>query len=74
MVEHIKTFFTALLGVSLPEVCYILFALALAYFILRAFFTVFHWNPRILDYTFFVTVAFLALSSLGGMTWNFSLS
>ena len=74
MVEHIKTFFTALLGVSLPEVCYILFALALAYFILRAFFTAFHWNPRILDYTFMITVAYLAISSLGGVRWDFSFS
>lgn len=74
MVEHIKLFFGTLLGVNLPEIVYVLLAVALTYLIFRAFFSLFRWNTRILDGTFFVIIGYLAISNLGGMVWNFSLS
>ena len=74
MFAHIQTFFTSLLGITLPEVVYIIFALALTYLCLRMFLGVFRINTRILDYSFYVVVGYLAISSLGGLVWNFSLS
>ena len=74
MIVHIQTFFTSLLGVALPEVVYIIFALALAYLVMRMFFAIFSINTKILDYSFYVIVGYLAISSLGGLVWNFSFS
>ena len=72
MFTHIQTFFTSLLGVTLPEVVYIIFALALTYLCLRMLLSVFRINTKILDYSFYIVVAYLAISSLGGLTWNLS--
>lgn len=74
MIVHIQTFFNSLLGVTLPEVVYIIFALTLAYLILRMFFAIFNINIRVLDYSFYVVIGYLALSSLGGLVWNLSFS
>lgn len=74
MVEHITTFFTALLGVTLPEVVCVIFALSLAYLLLRLFFGLFGFKTKILDYAFYVVVGYLAISNLGGLVWNFSIS
>ena len=74
MIEHIATFFTTLLGVSLPEVVVVILTFALGYFLLRSFLRIFNVNTRILDYAFYISVAYLALSSLGGLVWNFSFS
>lgn len=74
MVEHIASFFAALLGVTLPEIVVVILAFALGYFLLRLFLRVFNVNTRILDFAFYTSVAYLALSSLGGLVWNFSFS
>ena len=74
MVEHITTFFTALLGVTLPEVVCVIFALSLAYLLLRLFFGLFGFKTKILDYAFYVVVGYLAISNLVGLVWNFSIS
>ena len=74
MIVHIQTFFNSLLGVALPEVVYIIFGLTLAYLLLRMFFAIFSIKTRMLDYSFYVVIAYLALSSLGGLTWNLSFS
>ena len=74
MVVHIQTFFNALLGVALPEVVCVIFALALAFLVLRSFFSIFGLNTKILDFTFYVSVGFIAISSLGGLEWSFLLS
>ena len=74
MITHIQTFFNSLLGVTLPEVICLIFGLALSFLILRALFSLFGFNTKILDFTFYVSVGFIALSSLGGLEWNFLLS
>ena len=74
MITHIQTFFNSLLGVTLPEIVYIIFALALAYLVMRMFFGIFNVNTKILDFSFYVIVGYLAISNLGGLTWDFSLS
>ncbi len=74
MITHIQTFFNSLLGVTLPEVVYVIFALALAYLLFRMFFGIFNFNTKIFDYTFYVVVAYLAISSLGGLVWQLSFS
>ena len=73
MLTHIQTFFTSLLGTALPEICYVLIALALTYLVLRMFLSIFNVNTKILDFTFYVVIGYLAVSNLGGLVWNFSL-
>ena len=74
MVEQITLFFTALLGVTLPEIVTVILAFALGYFLFRLFLRIFNVNTKILDFAFYISVAYLALSSLGGFEWNFLLS
>lgn len=74
MIVHIQTFFNSLLGVTLPEVVYIIFALTLAYLVMRMFFGIFNINTKVLDYSFYVVIGYLAVSSLGGLVWNLSFS
>ena len=74
MIVHIQTFFNSLLGATLPEVVYIIFALTLAYLVMRMFFSIFNINTKVLDYSFYVVIGYLALSSLGGLVWNLSFS
>ena len=74
MFTHIQTFFTSLLGVTLPQVIYIVFALALAYLILRMFLKTFNIDVKILDYTFYCAIAFILLYELGGFQWSLSFS
>lgn len=74
MVEHIASFFATLLGVTLPEIVVVILAFALGYFLLRLFLRVFNVNTRILDFAFYISVVYLALSSLGGFEWKFLFS
>ena len=54
MIEQISIFFNSLLGATLPEVVYIIFALALAFILMRLFFKAFNINTKMLDYAFYV--------------------
>ena len=74
MFTHIQTFFNALLGVTLPEVVYIILGLALTYLVLRSFLSIFNINTRILDFAMYVVIGYIAISNLGGLVWNLSLS
>ena len=74
MFTHVQTFFNALLGVTIPEVAYIILALALTYIVLRSFLSIFHINTRILDFAMYVIIGYIALANLGGLVWNFSFS
>ena len=73
MVTYISQFFTSLLGIALPEIVFILFGLAIAYIVLRSFFSIFGVNTKILDFVFYVSVVFIAVAELGGFEWTFSL-
>ena len=73
MIIHIQNFFTSLLGVSLPEIVFVFFGVALVYFIMRSFFTVFGIRCKLLDYAFYNSLIYLAITNLGGLEWNFSI-
>ena len=72
MFTHIQTFFTSLLGVTLPQVVYIIFARALAYLILRMFLKTFNVDVKILDYTFYCAIAFILAYEFWGYLWELS--
>lgn len=73
MLEHITTFINSLLGVTLPEIVYIIIALSLVYLVLRAFLSLFNLNNKVTDFCFYVCIGYLAISQLGGLSWNLSL-
>jgi hypothetical protein len=72
MVLHIQNFFTAFLGVTLPEIVFVIFGVALVYLIMRAFFSIFGIKCKMLDFAFYSVIAYLTISNLGGLEWNFS--
>lgn len=74
MIEHLQNFFNSLLGANMPEFIYQLFGLSLVFIILRAFMKLFNLDVKPLDYCYYIVLAWLALSELGGFSWSYSLS
>lgn len=74
MIEHLSTLFNALMGAELPEVVPLILAFVLSAILVKKFFDIFGLDSKLWTFAAYVIIGYLAVSSLGGLVWNFSLS